>query len=206
MKRRCSPALKRVAPRGSRRGGRGNRAIIDDGLAPPAACRRGYPHVGLALRRCAGRRRPAISIRRQASHAGAYLSSLPLRCPFGARPRPLAGRADPGQGGRNADFEVEACDAKGRIALPSQVVDRPFAKKSGDASSPPEEPLVLVGVPADAVITAVDVNAQALGVGIGMAVAKAQALVPASCHGCRSGCRRHRPRQACAVGVAAHLA
>lgn len=33
--------------------------------------------------------------------------------------------------GESADFEVEACDAKGRIALPSTVVDRPHAKEIG---------------------------------------------------------------------------
>jgi protein ImuA len=31
--------------------------------------------------------------------------------------------------GETADFEVEACDAKGRIALPSVVVDRPHQKE-----------------------------------------------------------------------------
>lgn len=31
--------------------------------------------------------------------------------------------------GETADFEVEACDAKGRIALPSAVVDRPHQKE-----------------------------------------------------------------------------
>lgn len=31
--------------------------------------------------------------------------------------------------GESADFEVEACDAKGRIALPSNVVDRPLQKE-----------------------------------------------------------------------------
>jgi protein ImuA len=31
--------------------------------------------------------------------------------------------------GESADFEVEACDAKGRIALPSAVVDRPHQKE-----------------------------------------------------------------------------
>jgi protein ImuA len=31
--------------------------------------------------------------------------------------------------GESADFEVEACDAKGRIALPSVVVDRPHQKE-----------------------------------------------------------------------------
>lgn len=33
--------------------------------------------------------------------------------------------------GESADFEVEACDAKGRIALPSKVVDRPPQKEVG---------------------------------------------------------------------------
>ncbi|CAN7727329.1 ImuA family protein [Mesorhizobium sp. LjRoot246] len=33
--------------------------------------------------------------------------------------------------GESADFTVEACDAKGRIALPSVVVDRPLQKEIG---------------------------------------------------------------------------
>jgi protein ImuA len=33
--------------------------------------------------------------------------------------------------GESADFEVEACDAKGRIALPSNLVDRPAQKDLG---------------------------------------------------------------------------
>src|SRR5437016_1592792 len=33
--------------------------------------------------------------------------------------------------GENADFEVEACDAKGRLALPSNLVDRPGQKDVG---------------------------------------------------------------------------
>lgn len=33
--------------------------------------------------------------------------------------------------GENADFEVEACDAKGRIALPSEVADRSPQKEVG---------------------------------------------------------------------------
>ncbi|WP_267213543.1 Y-family DNA polymerase [Chelatococcus asaccharovorans] len=52
-------------------------------------------------------------------------------------------------------------------------------RKSGDASPPPEAPLVLVGrTGRRRTVTALDANAQALGVAIGMAVAKAQALVP----------------------------
>lgn len=33
--------------------------------------------------------------------------------------------------GESADFEVEACDAKGRIALPSDVANRPLQKEIG---------------------------------------------------------------------------
>jgi protein ImuA len=33
--------------------------------------------------------------------------------------------------GENADFEVEACDAEGRLALPSHLADGPGAKESG---------------------------------------------------------------------------
>jgi protein ImuA len=33
--------------------------------------------------------------------------------------------------GDSADFEVEACDAKGRIALPSKVAHRPPQKEVG---------------------------------------------------------------------------
>lgn len=35
------------------------------------------------------------------------------------------------RGGESAEFEVEACDAKGHIALPSAVVDRPHQKEIG---------------------------------------------------------------------------
>ena len=33
--------------------------------------------------------------------------------------------------GESADFEVEACDAKGRLALPSDLVDGPAQKEIG---------------------------------------------------------------------------
>lgn len=64
------------------------------------------------------------------------------------------------------------------LFLPRWPTDR-LRRKSGDASPPPEAPLVLAGFTGRRrTITALDANAQALGVGIGMAVAKAQALVP----------------------------
>ena len=64
------------------------------------------------------------------------------------------------------------------LFLPRWPTDR-LRRKSGDASLPPEAPLVLVGrTGRRRTITALDANAQALGVAIGMAVAKAQALVP----------------------------
>jgi len=64
------------------------------------------------------------------------------------------------------------------LFLPRWPTDR-LRRKSGDASPPPEAPLVLVGrTGRRRLITAVDANAQARGVGLGMAVTKAQALVP----------------------------
>jgi protein ImuA len=33
--------------------------------------------------------------------------------------------------GESTDFEVEACDAKGRIALPTEVADRSPQKETG---------------------------------------------------------------------------
>ena len=36
--------------------------------------------------------------------------------------RPMAGRIDPVRAGESVDFEVKACDAKGRLALPSGLV------------------------------------------------------------------------------------
>ncbi|WP_354198327.1 Y-family DNA polymerase [Aquamicrobium terrae] len=64
------------------------------------------------------------------------------------------------------------------LFLPRWPTDR-LRRKSGDASPPPEAPLVLAGrIGRRRSVTALDANAQALGVSIGMAVAKAQALVP----------------------------
>lgn len=64
------------------------------------------------------------------------------------------------------------------LFLPRWPTDR-LRRKSGDASPPPEAPLVLAGrTGRRRTITALDANAHALGVAIGMAVAKAQALVP----------------------------
>ncbi|MCG8273884.1 DNA polymerase Y family protein [Aquamicrobium sp. NLF2-7] len=64
------------------------------------------------------------------------------------------------------------------LFLPRLPTDR-LRRKSGDASPPPEAPLVLVGrTGRRRTIVALDANAQALGVTKGMAVAKAQALVP----------------------------
>ncbi|MFZ3326137.1 MAG: hypothetical protein WA231_09700, partial [Methylocella sp.] len=45
--------------------------------------------------------------------------------------------------GESADFEVEACDAKGRLALPSGLVHGPAEKDIGRrAALPAEAPLV----------------------------------------------------------------
>ncbi|MCK9514352.1 MAG: DNA polymerase Y family protein [Pigmentiphaga sp.] len=64
------------------------------------------------------------------------------------------------------------------LFLPRWPTDR-LRRKSGDASPPPEAPLVLAGrLGRCRSVTALDANAQTLGVSIGMAVAKAQALVP----------------------------
>lgn len=64
------------------------------------------------------------------------------------------------------------------LFLPRWPTDR-LRRKSGDASPPPEAPLVLIGRSGRRrIVTALDANAQSLGVAIGMAVAKAQALIP----------------------------
>ncbi|MGN6770094.1 MAG: Y-family DNA polymerase [Rhizobiaceae bacterium] len=64
------------------------------------------------------------------------------------------------------------------LFLPRWPTDR-LRRKSGDASPPPEPPLVLAGrIGRRRLITALDANAQVHGVGIGTAVSKAQALVP----------------------------
>jgi protein ImuB len=64
------------------------------------------------------------------------------------------------------------------LFLPRWPTDR-LRRKSGDASPPPEAPLVLAGrTGRRRTITSLDASAHALGVSIGMAVAKAQALVP----------------------------
>ncbi|TAN07210.1 MAG: DNA polymerase Y family protein, partial [Rhizobiaceae bacterium] len=64
------------------------------------------------------------------------------------------------------------------LFLPRWPTDR-LRRKSGDASPPPEAPLVLAGhTGRRRQITAIDANARALGVSVGMTVAKAQALMP----------------------------
>lgn len=39
------------------------------------------------------------------------------------------------RGGESADFEVEACDAKGRLALPADMVDRPLPQSTWQTSA-----------------------------------------------------------------------
>ncbi|MCH4559233.1 ImuA family protein [Mesorhizobium jarvisii] len=56
-----------------------------------------------------------------------------------SRPLPVPGIGRPrwqlelirSRGGETLDIEVEACDAKGRLALPSKLVDRPAQKEIG---------------------------------------------------------------------------
>jgi hypothetical protein len=71
------------------------------------------------------------------------LPSTPLPVPGVGRPRwqleLIRSRA-----GESADFEVEACDTKGRLALPSGLVHGPAKKESGRAAPPAEAPLVLI--------------------------------------------------------------
>jgi protein ImuA len=43
--------------------------------------------------------------------------------------------------GESADFEVEACDSKGCLALPSGLVHGPAEKDMGGAAPPAEAPL-----------------------------------------------------------------
>jgi len=81
--------------------------------------------------------------------------------------------------GESADFEVEACDAKGRLALPSKLVHGPAAKDIGPAAPPVEVPLVLTGRDGRRrVVLALDAAARRAGLRTGMPEAKAQALVP----------------------------
>ncbi len=72
---------------------------------------------------------------------------------------------------------LEACDAKGRLALPSDVADRSL-QEPGDGP-PRDEPLVIATtIGARRLIVAADGAAQALGLRPGLTVAQAQALVP----------------------------
>jgi protein ImuA len=56
------------------------------------------------------------------------LPSAPLPVPGLGRARWLV-ELIRAKAGESADFEVEACDAKGRIALPSEMVGRPPQKE-----------------------------------------------------------------------------
>ena len=58
------------------------------------------------------------------------LPSIPLPVPGVGRARWLLELIRCGAG-ENADFEVEACDAEGRLALPSHLADGPDAKEAG---------------------------------------------------------------------------
>src|ERR1700730_8440434 len=103
---------------------------------PPAA--EGSGTIGLAIRRwrrpaeAADFGQPTASITRWRITA---LPSTPLPVPGAGRPRPQLAliRSPPGKA---ADFEVEACDAKGRLALPSNLVHGPAEKDIGDAAPP----------------------------------------------------------------------
>jgi hypothetical protein len=66
-----------------------------------------------------------------------------------------------------ANFEVEACDAKGRLALPADLADR-VRRKLGDTALPVEAPLVLIGREGRRrVVLAADAAAQRAGLRVG---------------------------------------
>ena len=101
--------------------------------------------IGIAIRRwrrpaeAADFGQPTASVTRWRVSA---LPSIPLPVPGVGRPRwqfeLIRCRA-----GESADFEVEACDAKGRLALPSGLVHDQLRRILGGAAPPAEAPLVL---------------------------------------------------------------
>jgi len=87
--------------------------------------------IGLAMRRWR-RQTEAGDFGQPTASATRWRVSVLPSSPF---PVPGLGRARwlveliRAKAGESADFEVEACDAKGRIALPSKVADRPPQKE-----------------------------------------------------------------------------
>ena len=124
----------RPAPWRAWRGRRRGCAAVDDGLAAPAACRRRRPAPSASRSGAGGgrpRRRISASRRRPSTRwRVSALPSTPLPVPGVGRARwqleLIRCRA-----GESADFEVEACDAKGRLALPSDLADGPAQKEIG---------------------------------------------------------------------------
>ena len=83
------------------------------------------------------------------------------------------------RGGEGAVWDVEACDAQGRLAVPSDLADRPAAPAEGRDAPALDEPLVIAGHDGRRrVVAAADQAAQALGVRPGLPLAEAQARVP----------------------------
>jgi hypothetical protein len=77
--------------------------------------------------------------------------------------------------GECAEFLMDACDAQGRFALASDLVDR--------SASPADEPLVLLGREGRRrVVTAADRAALPPGLRVGMVATQATAMLPALHH------------------------
>jgi protein ImuA len=89
--------------------------------------------MGIAIRRWRRQTEAADFGQPTASVSRWRVSVLPSR----PLPVPGVGRARwqleliRSRGGETLDIEVEACDAKGRLALPSKLVDRPAQKEIG---------------------------------------------------------------------------
>jgi protein ImuA len=89
--------------------------------------------MGIAIRRWRRQTEAADFGQPTASVTRWRVSVLP------SRPLPVPGVGRPrwqlelirSRGGETLDIEVEACDAKGRLALPSKLVDRPAQKEIG---------------------------------------------------------------------------
>lgn len=123
---------------GLRHGGLGA-AVAEVARLPMAASRRlqlaaeGSGTIGLAVRRwrrpaeAAGFGQPTAAVTRWRVSA---LPSRPLPVPGVGRARWLVELVRC-RGGEAADFIVEACDGTGRLAVPSQVADRPPQEEIG---------------------------------------------------------------------------
>src|SRR6201996_2927272 len=89
--------------------------------------------IGIAIRRWR-RQAEAADFGQPTAHPTRWrvtaLPASPLPVPGGGRPRWL-GEVVRARAGECADFEVEACDEEGRIAVPAKLVHRPAAASDG---------------------------------------------------------------------------